>query len=288
MDWITAFGLGIAIAERTQKTEAGKRAKQITRHRLALSDEIHTLETILCDLSSSCTMSMEQRDLTNLKELVPLFPLAEILSLQGYIGIEQEAYLQVFFATSTGRYSLDQFKKLAIERMGRDSEWNCLAELNGSFCGQIWQTLIELLCRQRTPELLQQMVNAIGTILYHFRFLENTETLFVQTRYQEIINALNFHANECQKTGYLHAVMLLQDKLSETNGGSATDFEPRLNSEEPLLINGETTLSFSVYGKEHFLRFYAVRKIRSPDEFDFIWELPAGGTSPEPFFAESY
>lgn len=286
MDWITALGFGIAIEERKRKKEKGKRTERIANHRSALSDGIYELETVLCDLVYSCTLSIEQSNLDELQELAPLFPMEEILSSQGYIGAEQEAYLRDYFTIRKSRYNIGQFKKLAIARTDSYTDWNSLAGLDRTFCGRIWHTLIELICRQRAPELLQQIIDAVGTILYHFWFLENTETISVQIRYQRIISALNFHAEEDQKTAYLHAVMLLQVKLAERYGGSATDFEPCLDLEEADTIDGKANLRFSVFGKDHFTRFYAVREIRSPGEPNLIWEIPAGGAATEIFFAE--
>lgn len=288
MDWLIPLGLGLMMAEKSQKKEEERHFEQISDCRSEIFHGIDELNDILLDLADSCLLSIEQNDLDNMKELAPLFPLEEVLSLQGYIGTEQRLFLRDYFNLTRPRYNVGQFTELATKRVGDYGDWRRLSGLEGMYCGQIWHTMIELVCRRRTPDTMQQVVDALGKILYYFWFLENGEMVPAKIRYTNIISDLNIHAAEYQKTPYLRAVMLLQVKLAEKYGGDVTDYEPCLDSDQTCDMDGKENLCFWVRGKDpsYFVHFYAVRVIKSPEDLDLIWELPAGGGAPEVFFAE--
>lgn len=288
MNWLSWLGFGLAIEAKKQEKAEDRRLEQVANHRAELSDGIFALNAILSDLGALFPLSIGQDALDDLQEIAPLFPMEEILSLQGYIGAEQQRYLQNYFTITPSRYNLGQFTKMAIDRTCAYSNWRNLAGLDGAFCGSIWHTLIELICRRRAPEFMQQIIDAMGKILYHFWFLENESMFSAEIRYHSIISNLNFHAEEDQKTAYLHAVMLLQIKLAEKYGGSVTDFEPCLDSEQKCEMDGLPNLCFTVYGKDrgYCAHFYAVRSILSPADLDLIWELLDESGTKEVFFAE--
>lgn len=288
MDWFSSLALAFGLEARRQKKEQQKQADTISAYRSGLSDAIFELSSLLSDLSFLSMLAMEQEDLNDLEELAPLFPISEILSMQGYIGAEQQLFLQDYINLKSPRFNLRQFTKAVINREGIYPEWYALAGLDLTYCGQIWHTLIELICRQRAPEVMQQTINLFGKILYYFTFLECTNMAPAQIRYQNIISSLNIHAERDQKNPYLHAVMLLQRELAKKYGGTESDFIPWLDSDSLYDMNGRAGFNFSAHRKDDtsFIHFYAVRKQDTPSEPDLIWELPAGGGVPITFFSE--
>ena len=128
------------------------------------------LGPLLNELCFSQRKVIDEEKSNTLKELVPMFPIAEILSLQGCIGPTQEKFLRDYINIHQSRYNLKQFLTAAIEREGRYPEWNALCGLDETHCGQIWHTLIEILCRLHDPEKFQQVCDHLGSILYHFWF----------------------------------------------------------------------------------------------------------------------
>lgn len=288
MNWFTALALGFSLETRKQTKKRQERADTVSAYRSELSDAALTLSSLLSDLAFSQTLTMEQQELTALEELAPLFPMAEILSMQGYIGSEQRLFLQDYFNLTHSRYHLGQFTDSVIYRAGAYPEWYALAGLEQTHCGQIWHTFIELICRQRDPETMQRVVDLLGRILYNFWLLECANIIPAQTRWQTIISNLNRYAESDQKLPYLHAVMLLQSELAKKYAGLEADFLPQLDPESVSDMDGAVGLHFSVYRKDDpkFIHFYAVRQRTSPGEPDLIWELPAGGGAPVVFFSE--
>ena len=260
----------------------------IFAYRSEITNAVFELDSLLSNLAFPTMLAMEQKDLDDLEELAPLFPISEILSMQGYIGPEQQLFLQDYINLESPRFNLRQFTKAVIEREGVYPEWYALAGLDLTGCGQIWHTLIELICRRRVPEVMQQAVDLLGKILYSFWFLECADMQPAQTCYQNMISRLNLHAERDQKNPYLHAVMLLQNELSKKYGGMESDFIPMLDSDSACDMNGRAGFHFSVHRKDDtsFIHFYAVRRQDFPGEADLIWELPAGGDTPMIFFSE--
>ena len=288
MDWFTALALGFGLEARRQKKEQQKQAETISTYRSEIFQAMFALDSLLSDLSFSNILAMEQKDLTDLEELAPLFPIAEILSMQGYISPEQRLFLQDYINFKSPRFNLGQFTKAAIGREGVYPQWHALTGLDSTYCGQIWHTLIELIYRQRAPEVMQQAVDLLGKILYLFWFFACTDMEPAQIRYKKIISNLNIHAERDQKDPYLHAVMLLQIELAKKYGGTESDFIPCLDSDSSYNMDGRVGFDFSVYRKDDssFIHFYAVRKRDTPGEPDLIWELPAGKGAPSIFFSE--
>jgi len=282
MDWWTSLMFTIGMYERKQKKEQKKRAEKIQGHRTELNNGIFKVDEILSDLSFTNMLPMEQQDLDDLQELAPLLPMAEILSLQGYIGIEQQCFLRDYLNLKRTRYNLGQFTAITVNRGEGYSQWHELAELDNGHCGRIWHTLIEEICRQRAPEVMQQIVDCVGVILYQFWFLENDDMMPAQLRYQNFISSLNIFAESDQQEPYLHAVMLLQSEMASRYGGTERDYIPWFDADSVCDMNGKVGFKFSVHkeGDTSFIRFYAVRRREKRGEPDLIWELPAGGGEP--------
>lgn len=289
MGWFSTLVLALGLESRRQKKAQQKQIDMISTHRSEISNAIFALDSLLSDLSSPTSiLAVKLEDLDALKELAPLFPISKILSMQGYIGPEQQLFLQDHINLTPPRYNLRQFTKAVIEREGVYPEWHDLADLDLTYCGQIWRTLIELVCRERVPEIMQQIFDLLGKILYHFWFLEHKDMKPAQVCYRNILSSINMHANREQKNPYLHAVMLLQHELSKKYGGTESDFIPCLDPDPTYDMEGRTGLVFWAHRKDDFsfAHIYAVRKQANPSEPDLIWELPAGGGTPTIFFSE--
>lgn len=288
MDWWTSLLFTIGLYRHSQEKEQKKRNEKIEAHREELYNGIFKLDEVLSDLSFSNVLSIEQQDMDDLQELAPLLPVAEILSLQGYIGTEQQYFLRDYLNLKRPRYNLGQFTDIAVKRGEGYLQWHEWAELDNNHCGKIWHTLIEEICRQRAPEVMQQVVDCVGVILYQFWFLENEDMMPAQLRYQNFISSINIFAESDQQEPYLHAVMLLQSEMANRYGGMEKDYTPCFDADSVCDMDGKAGFEFSVHktGDHGFIHFYAVRKREKRGDHDLIWELPAGGGEPVVILSE--
>lgn len=288
MDWLMALALTFLFEERLQKEKRQQREEEITSHWNEIVNAVFYLNLLLNELCFAQRYAVDKRRANDLKELAPLFPMAEILFMQGCVNPAQEQYLQNYFNIHQTRYNLEQFLELAIEREGAYQKWDALCGLREDHCGEIWHTLIELICRLREPEKFQQAADHLGAILYRFWFLDHSDMELVQIRFQNILASLNTYAAKDQKLPYLHAVMLLQRTLSEQYGGEITDYFPKLSSDKPYPMDGTEGVLFEVRRKDDFDfgGSYAVRKTAGLHDCDLIWELPPKGGAPIVLFSE--
>lgn len=275
MDWMSSLMLALGIEKRKQEKEQRRRESELIEHRRLILSAASEINCLFGGTFIDYFAAMEDGALDSAQELIPLFPIAEILSMQGYVGTEQQIFLRDYLNASQTRYNLHQFVTAAVERRGVYAEWCTLTSLDPDHCGQVWHTLIEAICRLRRPELIQEIVDALGAILYHFYFLDNADMEPAKICYTRIIEGINFHAERDQKLPYLHAVMLLQMELSTIEGGLAQDYEPILE-DESLDMDGVKGYCFWVKktGEPGFHRRFAVRECFDPGKQpDLIWEL---------------
>lgn len=280
----------------TSQRQPQKQPKEIKRQPEEVkvcSDEIAAavfeLSLVLNGLTFPQGQTMEKAKLEDLRELAPLFPMVEALSLQGHIGPNQKRVLKNYLDIHHPRYDLDQLLAAAeANRAGAYSEWNALCGVDKTYCGQIWHTLIETVCRQREPEKFQQVVDCLKTILDCFWLLEHPDTGPAQARFEDIISYFNAFAHSDQGHPYLHAVMLLQSKLAEQFGGEPADYCPTLSQESVNALVGEEAYLFCVRSKRDpgFKRSYAVRKEGYPARPDLIWKFSGDGGCALVFYAE--
>lgn len=191
MDWLTSLALAFSFMDRKQKKEEKKREQEIVSQRGEIANAVFYLGLMLNELCFSQSYAIDERRSDDLKELLPLFPMAEILSLQGCVGLAQEQFLQDYINIHQTRYNLKQFLTAAIEREGIYPEWNALCGLSETHCGEIWHTFIEIICRVRAPEKFQDAVDRLAAILYHFWLLDHPDIGPAQIRFQTIISNLN-------------------------------------------------------------------------------------------------
>ena len=286
MDWLTSLLFAFSSAHRRQEKEEQKQKEEITSHWNEIADAIFDMNVLLSELSFSQRYALDECQTNDLEELAPLFPMAEILSMQGRVGPVQEQFLQSYFNIHQTRYNLGQFLKAAIEREGVYPQWDALCGLREDHCGEIWHTLIEIICRLCEPERFQQATDHLGAILYNFWFLDHSDIEPAQIRFHRILSNLNAYAASDQELPYLHAVMFLQRVLSERYGGEIADYFPRLGSNEPYPMDGTEGFLFEVWRKDGFSGSYAVRKTNKPHNCDLIWELPPEGGAPTVLFSE--
>lgn len=244
---------------------------------------------LLSDLSAPCRLAFDPADLRAMEELMPLFPMAEVLSLQGEIGPEQQAFLRDYLNRHQPRYNLAQFTRAAIDREGVYDQWNALAGLSPTHCGQIWHTLIELLYRRWSPNVGQEIVDCLGQIVQYFWSLECSDIDAAQVRYENMNADLNTYIGNDPNQPYLHTVIRLQEELSNAYGGEMTDYIPCLVREATCSIPGESVLQYTVHRTTPldgvpFPRTYLVREIAAPGP-DKIWEL-SPDHQPTVFFSE--
>ncbi len=285
MDW-SSFSLGFAAGQQDKKRRKPK--KEIRAYRNAISEAVFNLSLLLNELALSQSCAIEEKKLDDLRELAPLFPMAEILSLQGFAGPSQEDFLRNYFNVHSLRYNLRQFLAASIEQESVYPEWYALCGLDEIHFGQIWYTLTEIICRRREPKRLQEIINYLGTIFYHFWLLEYPDIDAARIHFQFIIDNLTRHGNDIQNLPYLHAVMLLQRELSRKFGGEMSDYLPQLESTESFPMAGAEGLVFIAHHDRDygFRRLFAVRKINSPDDPDLIWELSDKNRTPTGFYSE--
>lgn len=288
IDWLTSLALAFSFADRKQKKEQEKREEEITSHWNEIANAIFYLRLLLNEMCYLQRYPIDKQQSDNLKELILLFPMAEILSLQGFAGPVQEQYLRNHINIHQPRYNLKQFLTASIDRESIYPEWNALCGLSETHCGEIWHTLIEIICRLRTPEKFQETANHLGAILYHFWFLDHSDMEPAQIRYQNILSNLNMYAARDQDLPYLHAVMFLQRVLSEKYGGELPDYFPKLTSDQPYPMDGTEGFLFEVRRKDdfNFRGTFAVRKTEEPHDCDLVWEISPRGGSPTVLFSE--
>lgn len=288
VDWLTSLALAFSFADRKQKKEQKQREEEITVHLNEIANAIFYLRLLLNEMCYLQRYPIEKQKSDNLKELILLFPMAEILSLQGCVGPTQEQYLRNHINIHQPRYNLKQFLTASIDRESIYPEWNALCGLSETHCGEIWHTLIEIICRLRTPEKYQEIANHLGVILYHFWFLDHSDMEPAQIRYQNILSNLNMYAASDQDLPYLHAVMFLQRVLSEKYGGELPDYLPKLTSDQPYPMDGTEGFLFEVQRQDDF-KFhgtFAVRKTEDPHNCDLVWKVFPRGGPPIVLFSE--
>lgn len=287
MDWITSLAAAMGITLRQQKQQEQRLADELGEHCLKIEQAAAGLSSVLKEVFTGCGLSMDAAALSDAEELIPLYPFAEVLSAQGFIGEAQEEFLRAFLVRSGSRYNLHQFVTLAVERGEPYSEWCAQTLLGPERCGKVWHTLIEAICRMRCPDTMQRVVDGLGAVLYRFWFLSDPSAALAKPCYDRIINSLNEHAERDQRQPYLHAVMLLQMELAARCGGTAQEYEPVLKG-EPVDMDGVPGYRFFVcrHGEPAFRRWFAVRLCRAPGKQpDLIWELPPCAP-PTVFFSE--
>lgn len=292
MDWMNFWARNQMIEKywggRARKKAEEQRREKIYQHRLEISEAMSELSDAIMSLTTDHLVALDMNDTDMVDELLPLFPLAEVLSLQGMVGEEQRAFLEDHFGIEQPRYNIAQFIKAAVEREGIYSEWENLVGLSRMHCGKVWKTLIELVCRMRAPALMQNAIDAIGKIYYHFWLMEHENIDTAQVRYSSILSFLNQHSEDIQKEPYFHAFMLLQLELAKKYGGEASEYIPCFDAEGTCDMDGVPGLCFSVHkkGEYGFIHFYAVRERKNVGDPDLIWECPPGGKPPVVFFSE--
>lgn len=279
-------------AERRRKAEEERRQQRedlLQQCRTMIEDNVTHLTQLLSELSTSCRLAFDPADLRAMEELMPLFPMAEVLSLQGEIGPEQQAFLRDYLNRHQPRYNLAQFTRAAIDREGVYDQWNALAGLSPTHCGQIWHTVIELVYRRWSPDVMQEIVDCISGILVPFWCMEFPSTDDEEILFGNIVDNLNSHSDSDQDQPHLHAVLLLQYELSQAYGGERPDYIPCLVREATCSVPGESVLQYTVHRTTpldgvSFPRTYLVREIAAPGP-DKIWEL-SPDHQPTVFFSE--
>ena len=109
MDFLTNLALALSFASHRQKKEQQKRAEEIKSHWNEIANSVFYLGLLLNELCFSQCHTIDEEKSEALKELAPMFPIAEILSLQGCIGPTQEEYLRDYINIHQSRYNLKQF-----------------------------------------------------------------------------------------------------------------------------------------------------------------------------------
>ena len=140
----------------------------------------------------------------------------------------------------------------------------------------------ELLCRARRPDLLQPIADALGSVPFHFHYLDYpTDGDLPEACFRRMLDEFNAAsgADSVQSTPYFHTFMLLQNKLAEQCGGAPEDWCPVPEDEGSM--EGRPCLSYSVCKQEerslagHFL---AAKVSGNSDEGDAIWKKTEDGS----------
>lgn len=288
MDWMETLVLALGLTAHKQTRLHKQQQSRVFALQAELQGAVNELDRLLRELAHAQSLVMEEGKLRDLQELAFTLPVLEVLSAQGRLGPAQASFLRAYLPGASCRYNLHQLDQAGVQRKGAYAQWQALAGLDETVCGEIWHTLLELACRLRDPQRLQPVIDCLGNILYGFAALESSDVLSLEPRYQAIIAAFNRQGAADQKTAYLHGIMLLQMELAHQFGEPPEVFLPCRDKDADSCIQGMQVLCFSVHHALHpeFLRFYAVRKIDAPSDPDWIWELPAGGGEPVLFFSE--
>lgn len=156
-------------------------------------------------------------------------------------------------------------------------------------CGEIWYTLLELLCRPRLPDLFQPIADALGAVTFHFHYLDYpADSGLPESCFHRMIEAFNAvsEADSIQATPYFHTFMLLQNRLAERFGGAPEDWCPVPEGEGET--EGRPCLAYSVCKREDrsFAGHFLVAKVTGgSDDKDTIRKQMVCGW--EPFYQEA-
>lgn len=247
----------------------------------ALTSAITDLTLALIDDALTAVPGVSPERYQDFRELVRLYPIVSVLSAQGQVGPLQRDWLRHYLVSE--RYNLYQLEQLAVRREGCWEEWERLASLEDrpEDCGEIWYTLLELLCRTRRPDLLQPIVDALGAVTFRFHYLDYpADDRLPDVCFHRMLDAINSisEAGGIQATPNFHTFMLLQNRLAEQCGGAPEDWCPVAEGEGEA--EGRPCLAYAVHKREdrsfagHFL---AAKVAGGSDKPDAIWRQTENG-----------
>ena len=251
---------------------------------MALTNAMADLTLALTNDALTAVPGIGSERYQNLYELLPLYPIVSILSAQGHVGPLQREWLRGYLADV--RYNPYQLEQLAVRREGRWEEWQRLAALGDrpEDCGEVWYTLLELLCRTRRPDLLQPIADALGAVTFHFHYLDYpTNSGLPDDCFHRMLDGFNAvsGADGIQATPYFHTFMLLQNKLAEQYGGAPEDWCPVPEGEGEM--EGRPCLAYAVCKREDYSfagHFLAAKVAGGSDDKDAIWKQTECGWEP--------
>lgn len=263
MEWLTALGFATGWELRKQEKENQKYQQFWADRRKDLGAAISELTEITTNLIVECGPIGLASEFVEEVKLAPFYAMGEVLSAQGEIFPEQEAPLKIMFANIDPIYNYAQFIEAVIYRTGVYQEYWDMVGLGKEECGSLWLTLFELIYRSRMIETFQHIGDQLFLIVINFAYLGDPNNSFAKPICDRILNRLNHHVNAYQETPYIHALMLLQNKLLE-NRGLAIE-KHLFQQDEKLIQNGRSYYVFSVYEKnaQAYCGKFAVRKIKS-------------------------
>ena len=243
---------------------------------MALTNAMADLTLALADDALTAVPGVGPERYQNLYELLPRYPLVSVLSAQGHVGPLQRQWLRGYLTDV--RYNPYQLEQLAVRREGRWEEWRRLAALGDcpEDCGEIWYTLLELLCRTRRPDLLQPIADALGAVTFHFHYLDYpTDGDLPEACFHRMLDDFNAvsGADGIQATPYFHTFMLLQNKLAEQCGGAPEDWCPVPECEGDM--EGRICLAYSVFKRQDLTsagHFLVAKVSGGSDNMDAIWK----------------
>lgn len=278
-DWL-GLGMGMHFMQKDRELQKKKQAQRELWH-IFTTARFEVQRLLLTSWSTRqefCANYFEH--FPELSALLPLFPVGEVLSLQGYIGEEQRALLQEYLSDEPdlcSKFNTGQIIRICVDREGPYQEWKELIGIDEESCGRLWQVLIEMVLRCDRADRMDEIVEYLIMIFHSFASLEGHGDDFWLPTYYQDMTYFNEHSERLQNTPYLHAVLLLQSLLAERSGGNLQDYAPKLSDDSPeMLVEDEGCYFFQVYyGEEPLsIRTFAVRKTEGSGP-DRVWELPS-------------
>jgi hypothetical protein len=226
--------------------------------RQKLNDAWLGLWNVLDQLSDGQELGVDLSRCQEARELLPLAMLGFVVRAQGRATPEQQRYLKGMCEILQCRYTAETFIKLFVEE--EPSDWERLCGLDDEYCGQVWKTVIELLCRTRQTELTAPFAENLQALATYFYQLGQPWSEDINTLVRKKFDAFEYHAAALQKEVPLRLIMALQDALARRLGGQSADYV--LDEGETEFLNGCAGMSFMVHNDDfgQMPRFFWVNK----------------------------
>ncbi len=213
--WFTSLALAFGLAHRKEQKKEQQWQVFLDERKQDLCALSGDLFETLNQLVATCGPVGLPKDFIEDSKLASLYAIGEVLSAQGMIFPEQESYLKIWICNLNPMINYVQFEQAAIQRTGVYEKFQEIVGLTEKTCGTFWLTLLEASYRSRRFDLLQELCDNLIKIVWNFSYLAGKAAPFAETISKRITANYEYWANAYQQTPYIHALMLLQNKLRD-------------------------------------------------------------------------
>lgn len=272
--WFNSLALVFGLARHKEQKKEREQKEFLESRKTDLCAASERLFEEIEQLTTACGPVGLPGDFAEESKLILLYAAGEVLSAQGMAAAEQELFLKIWISHVNPMFNYAQFVQATVFRTGVYEQLQEIIGLSRKICGSFWRTLLEMVYRSRRVDLPQIIGDCLVIIVWNFSYLAGRNPPFAETISKRLFSDLEYWANAYQQTPYIHALMLLQNRLRD---------EENLDIERQLLLRGDDmqkdTRHFFVFcvfertGEDFFENFrgeYAVKALRSlGEELDY-------------------